>query len=270
MKLVYLLSVAAIATATTLNASAFDADLKGKNENQLKATVMQERRAINQLRARGVAQPHHAHLRNGHADVTDTDILLETIGTADCDPYVQAAKAKIDAVIEPWVEAIMPGAGNFFVAQVDPDGHGPQNIHAGGNIAIAGTNYPRVADRTKDAFKAALHGIVAALDYATLNAVHTSGGAPDIGVPLNGKRAQINKVANAVYDAINELFAEWVNDLDVGTDPARLGAVDLLENAVANPHVDIDGIRYPTPASQSDEDFRAALTAMIFAAIENR
>jgi len=278
MKLVYLLSVAAIATATTLNASAFDADLKGKNENQLKATVMQERRAINQLRALGVAQPHHAHLRNGHADVTDTDILLETIGTADCDPYVQAVKAKIDAVIDGWVDTILPG-GNAALFEVQINGN--NLAAAGANVAVGGHDFVQTANLDRDSFKAALHQIVADMDYGILDAIYAAAPPPGlpahIGSARNAKLSELKRVETAVGSSMNEILVEVMNHLDAtnagaANDGVDVSGADLLVAAagIGGAAYRLDGVDYAMPANRTDGAFREALTNLFTVAIANR
>ncbi len=262
MKLVYLLSVAAIATATTLNASAFDADLKGKNENQLKATVMQERREINRLRTLGVPQPHHAHLRNGQVDVTDTDILLDDMESGvTCAKYIAAIKTKMSDVIDPWMDGLM-AAGNNQVLEANV-GVTPLVVD-GAPVAIGGKDFTRSAGLTRDDLKAALHGIVADIDVATLD--NLNGGV--IGVPARASLSELTRVAGLISNAINEALVAWFDDLDAGHGNK---ADQILAAGVAvGGDVAIDGVDYALPAGRSDQELRVALSGLFASAITNR
>ena len=239
MKLTHLLSAAAITVATVAGSlTAIDADFQSMNPTAAKIAATKLKSEVARLNGiiggHAGAAAHHVGLAG-----TDTDELLKSVGTANCDAYIAAKKAGVKADLGAWVDAIIPG------------GDGTDFLDAGavlgvGHGAVAGNP----ADVTRGAFKVALNALVDTFDHAALNAANA------IRVPANARLASLSNAQEDINMGFAALIDAWVDGIipgGDGTDFLDAGAVlGVGHGAVAG-----------NPADVTRGEFKAALLAVI-------
>jgi hypothetical protein len=122
-------------------------------------------------------QPHHTLLAG-----TDTDMVIKGIRAGNMEEYFLHVKNKAKAKIDAFVDSLMPGNGDFL----------------NGEVKVGGYNQP--ADRTRDAFKAAVNICIDSTHLATV-------------VPANAQLSSLARFEAAVQDEIINALQAYLDGL---------------------------------------------------------
>ena len=201
MKLTNLLSVAVATMVGATSLTAMDAEFATLNPTQAKMLGSQYKRAAAAARP---AHAHHAHLAP-LAGRADTDFLLESIGSVNCDAYINDIGAKIVAAADAWFDLVVPG-GNPAQMLNNATATG---VH-GAAHPIGGATEP--ANLTVAAFKAAFAAKINTLTPALL---HVPG-------PVDGSLRALSIAQEAANMAIQDEIEQWIDLVVPGGDATQM------------------------------------------------
>jgi hypothetical protein len=191
MKLTNLLSVAVATMVGATSLTAMDPEFAPLNPTQAKMLGSHYKRAATLVPP--PAPAHHAHLVP-LAGPTDTDMILQGITDMHNDVYIAAAKIRMTAASNGWIDGLI-GAANMLDAAV----------------AVGGGGQPATAGRND--FKAALNAVIAAAAPAARLAVAANGGI-----------ASLSHVKETIDLQIVAIVGAWIDGL--------IGPVNMLDAGV--------------------------------------
>jgi len=229
----------------SIQAAKIDAAFLNLNSFQAKTLGSKYKDQVDRLPGHGldVALPA---LKVALDDATATGLreLLKAKAANNLDDYIAAAKVALKAAVNAWINTLLADNNNFIVAGVARQDNG-----GGGTTP---------ANQTRDAFKAALDGVIDGQTRGTLHGINNH-----VGVPADLKLNTLMEIEAHVKRAFSIAIERWINTLLGANHQFLDGGVTIAAAVGGVGHGAAMFVRGGPPIDRNRDSFKAALTAVI-------